>query len=67
MSKGVYDIFAFVIKFFKTNWKPKHIVIGFYEASNTFGHALSKDLTKLLGKYDLRKESLLMLKIKYLI
>jgi hypothetical protein len=30
--------------------------MGFFEASNTSGHALAKDLTKLFGKYDLRKK-----------
>jgi hypothetical protein len=40
---------------------------GFFEAFDTFGHALAKDLTKLLTKYDLKKNSLFMLKMKDLI
>jgi hypothetical protein len=66
-SKGVYDLFALVIKILGINWQPNHIAIGLFQASHTFGHALTKDLIKLLSKYDLKKKSLLMLKTKYLI
>ncbi len=38
-----------------------------FGTSNISRHALAKNLTKLLGKYDLRKKSLLMLKMKDLI
>jgi hypothetical protein len=31
------------------------VSIGFFEAFDTFGHALAKDLIDLLNKYDLRK------------
>jgi hypothetical protein len=42
--------------------------LGFFEAFDTFGHALAKDLIDLLNKYDLRGEkSLLMLKMKVII
>jgi hypothetical protein len=34
------------------------------EASNTFGHALDKDLTKFLSKYDLKRKVIVMLKMK---
>jgi len=60
MSKGTYDIFALVNKFLKTNWQPKHIAIGLFGAFDTSRHALTKDLTKLLNTYDLRKKSLFM-------
>ncbi len=39
MSKGAYDIYALVIKILGFYWQPKHIAIGFFEASNTFRHA----------------------------
>jgi hypothetical protein len=39
----------------------------FFEAFDTFEHASAKDLTKLSGKYDLRKNSLFMLKMKDII
>jgi hypothetical protein len=56
MSKGAYDIFAFV-NFFcgSIGNQNKHTTIGLFETSNTFGHALAKDLIELLYKYDLKK------------
>jgi len=36
--------------------QPKYITIRLFDASNTFGHTLAKDLIELLGKYDLRKK-----------
>jgi hypothetical protein len=56
MSKGAYDIFSLVINFLGVKWQLKHIIIRLFEASNTFGHTLAKDLIELLGKYDLRKK-----------
>jgi hypothetical protein len=47
MSKETYDIFAFVIKFSGTNWQPKHITIGLFEAMDTSGQTLAKDLIEL--------------------
>jgi hypothetical protein len=58
MSKGVDDIFAFVINFLRVDWQPKHILIGLFEAYDTSMHALAKDLTRLLNKYDLRKKNI---------
>jgi hypothetical protein len=55
MSKGAYNIFALVINCLGANWQPKHIAIRFFEAFNTFRHALTKYLIELLGKYDLEK------------
>jgi hypothetical protein len=50
--------------FWGVNWQPKCFAIGLFETFDTFGHTFSKDLTKLLGKYDLTKKSWLMLKLK---
>ncbi len=47
MSKGAYDIFALVVKFLGTDWQPKHITIGLFEAMDTFGQTLAKDLIEL--------------------
>jgi hypothetical protein len=62
MSKGAYDIFAFVIYFLWVDWQPKHITIGLFETSDTFGHALAKDLIELLYKYDLTKKIIVLKK-----
>jgi hypothetical protein len=44
------------------DWQPKHITIGLFKASDTFGHALAKDLIELLNKYDLRKKNIAYIK-----
>ncbi len=64
MSKGIYDIFSLVINILGVDQQLKHIAIGFFESSDTFGHALAKDLIDLLGKYDLRKKVIAYVKIE---
>jgi hypothetical protein len=49
------------------DWQLKDIAIGLSKAFGTSRHALTKDLTNLLSKYELKKKSLLMLKMKDLI
>ncbi len=56
MSKGGHDIFTLVINFFGVNWQPKHITLGFFEATNFIGQTLIKILTNLLDTYELRKK-----------
>jgi hypothetical protein len=65
-SKG-FKVFALVINLLGADWSPKHIAIVFFEAFDTFGHALAKDLIELLGKYDFFFKSLFILKMKDLI
>ncbi len=62
MSKGAYDIFALETIFLEVNQQPKHIAIGLFEGSNASRHALTKDLIKLLNKYDLRKKIIIYVK-----
>jgi hypothetical protein len=56
MSKGAYDIFSLVINFLGAKWQLERITIRLFEASNSFGFTLAKDLIELLDKYDLRKK-----------
>ncbi len=53
MSKGAYDVFALVINFLSSDWQPKHVTIGLFEATNTIGQALARSLIELLDKYGL--------------
>ncbi len=62
MPKGAYDIFSLGIKILGANLPSKHIVIGLFEALNMFGHALAKNITELLSKYDLRKKIIVYVK-----
>jgi len=51
----VHDIFAFVIKFLKGDWYPKHGTLGVFEAINTSRKTLGINLIELLQKYNLKK------------
>ncbi len=56
MSKGAYDVFALMINFLSSDWQPKHVTIGLFEVTKTIGQTLTRNLTKLLDKYGLRKK-----------
>jgi hypothetical protein len=61
-------VFAWVINFLSNDWKPKHVIIGLFEATKITRQALVKSLTELLDKYGLKKKKiLLMSKMKDLI
>jgi hypothetical protein len=64
MSKGAYDIFALVINFFDENWQPKNVTIGLFEATETIGQALAKNLRKLLDSYGLNKKTIAYVKVE---
>ncbi len=55
ISKGVYDFFALVINFLSNDWQPKRVTIGLFGMTETIDQALARSLTKLLDKYNLRK------------
>jgi hypothetical protein len=56
MLKGAYDIFALVINFLDENWQPKKVTIGLFEATETIGQTLAKNLKELLDSYGLSKK-----------
>ncbi len=37
-----------------SNWKPKHVTFGLFEATEITGQALAKNLIELLNTYGLR-------------
>jgi hypothetical protein len=45
-----------MINFLSSDWQPKHVTIGLFEATKTIGQTLAISLTKLLDKYGLRKK-----------
>jgi hypothetical protein len=45
MSKEAYDVFALVINILSSDWQPKHVPIGFFEAIETTRQALAESLT----------------------
>jgi hypothetical protein len=62
MSKGTIDVFTLVINFLSSDWQPKHVTIGLFEATETIGQALAKSLIELLDKYGLRKKIIIYVK-----
>jgi hypothetical protein len=48
MSKGAHDVFALVISFLNEEWKPQHITIGLFEANETIGQVMARNLIELL-------------------
>jgi hypothetical protein len=55
MSKAGHDVFALVINFLGVDWQPKHITLGLAEPIDINGQTLTKNLTKLLDSYALRR------------
>jgi hypothetical protein len=62
MSKGAHDIFGLVINFLGSDWQPKHVTIGLFQAIKTNGQALTNNLTKLLDQYELRNKMIAYVK-----
>jgi hypothetical protein len=53
VSKYGHDTFSFVINFINSHWVPCHVVVGFFEAIDTFGVAMAAQLKELLLFYNL--------------
>jgi hypothetical protein len=62
MSKGVDDIFALVINFFDENWQSKKVTIGRFEATETIGQTLARNLRNLLNSYGLNNKIIAFVK-----
>jgi len=56
MSKGAHDIFVLVINFLGSDWQPKQITIGLFEAIEITRQTLANNLTKLFDQYGLRNK-----------
>jgi hypothetical protein len=62
MSKGAHDIFGLVLNFLGSDWQPKHVTIGLFEATKTNGQALVNNLTNLFDQYGLRNKTIAYVK-----
>jgi len=62
MSKGAHDIFGLVINFLGSDWQPKHLTIGLFQAIKTNGQALTNNLRKLLDQYGLKNKMIAYVK-----
>jgi hypothetical protein len=64
MSKGAHDIFVLIINVLGSNWQPKQITIGLFEATRIIKQALANNLTKLVDQYGLKKKIIIMLRMR---
>jgi hypothetical protein len=44
MSRSNFDTFAFVMNFINSKWVPYHAIVRLFEAFDTFGIALVKQM-----------------------
>lgn len=54
MSRGTQDTFVLVVNFLNETWEPKHITVGIFEADDTSGAALARQLDQILTRFGLR-------------
>jgi hypothetical protein len=45
MFKKIYGVFALVINYLGSDWQPKHVTIGLFEAIETTSQTFAKNLT----------------------
>ncbi len=60
MSKGAHDVFVLIMNFLGFDWKPKHVTFGLFEAIETTGQTLARNLIELLDAYGLRNKIIIM-------
>ncbi len=53
MSKSGHDTFALVINFINSHWVPCHVIVGLFEANDTFGVVMATQVKELLSCYNL--------------
>jgi hypothetical protein len=53
MSRLAYDTFALVINLINEAWVPCYIIIGLFEAFNTFGAIFAEQVKVMLVEFNL--------------
>jgi hypothetical protein len=51
MSKGARNIFVVIVNFLSTNWEPKHITIGLFDANDMNSVTMAMKLKHILDKF----------------
>jgi hypothetical protein len=54
--KNAHDVFILIIIFLGSTLKPKHVTLSLFEAIETIGQALAKNLIELLVAYGLKNK-----------
>ncbi len=58
MSRGQHDTIILVVNFLSTNLKPHHVIIGLFEANDTTGARLARQLKTMLETFGLTSKVL---------
>jgi hypothetical protein len=53
MSRLAYDTFALVINLINETWVPCYVIIGLFEALNTFGAIFAEQVKVMLVEFNL--------------
>jgi hypothetical protein len=61
-SRGHQDTFALVVNFLSLDFKLHHVIIGLFEANDTIGQRLAKELKAMLEKFGLTSKVLCYVK-----
>ncbi len=62
MPKTSFDMFVLVINFINDDWVPYHVIVRLFEAPNTFGATLAKQMKYLLVEYQLTNKIIIYVK-----
>jgi len=62
MFKRGYDVFTLVVNFLNSNWEPKHVTIGLFEAIETIGQALAIKFNIIVGQVWFKEENIVYVK-----
>jgi len=66
MNRGHHDTFTLVINFLLIDWNPHCVTIGLFEANDTMGMGLAKQLKAILEKIGLMSKVLCYVKTRAL-
>jgi hypothetical protein len=51
VQRGLHDVFVEVINFLSTNWEPKCIIVGLFDANDTSSAVMTMKLKHILNKF----------------
>ncbi len=51
VQRGPHDVFVVVVNFLSTNWEPKHIIVGLFDANDTSGATMAMKLKHVFDKF----------------
>jgi hypothetical protein len=55
-SLDVNIVFTMVVKFFSTNWEPKHVIIRLFEPHDMSGATMAMKLKQIVNKFSITQK-----------